>query len=138
MLIVDRYVAVAAGEDCSGPVVEAMLENTYWKLVGLRGAPVAAAAQQTEPHLVLQPDQKRVAGSGGCNRLTGSYTLDGERLIFGRMAGTMMACTDGMAQERAFLDTLAKVARWRITGQRLELYDATGASLARFESRYLR
>ena len=117
--------------------VTASLENTYWKLISLRGQPVVVVQNQREPHFVLHAALKRVAGSGGCNHLTGEYTLDGDRLSFGRTAGTLMACPQGMEQERAFLDTLTSVARWRIEGQRLELLDAGGAALVHFEAKYL-
>jgi heat shock protein HslJ len=79
-----------------------------------------------------------VSGSGGCNRLTGSYELEGERLTFGRMAGTMMACRDGMDTERAFLDALSRVRRARVLGQQLQLFDSEDKPVARFEAVYLR
>lgn len=120
------------------PRSTARLEGTYWKLMTLRGEPVIVASRQREPHFILQLPQRRLAGSGGCNRLAGGYTLEGERLSFSRAASTMMACTEGMAQERAFLDVLAATARWRIEGERLELFDEQGTPLARFESRYLK
>ena len=108
----------------------ATLENTYWKLMRL--------GSELEPHFILQPDQKRVAGSGGCNRMMGSYTLDGSKLTFSQMAGTMMACAQGMDVERAFYAALPRVATWRIDGEKLELFDAGGASVAEFESRYMK
>ncbi|HEY2977460.1 MAG TPA: META domain-containing protein [Burkholderiaceae bacterium] len=138
-LLVERFVTIAAQSACEAPsTATASLENTYWKLTTLRGQPVVVPDRQREPHLILQPAQHRVAGSGGCNRLSGGYTLAGDRLTFGRTAGTMMACVDSMEQERAFLDMLAVVARWRIDGQRLELIDSRGEVLARFEAVYLR
>ena len=108
----------------------ATLENTYWKLMRL--------GSELEPHFILQPDQKRVAGSGGCNRMMGSYTLDGSKLTFSQMAGTMMACAQGMDVERAFHAALPRVASWRVDGEKLELFDAEGASVAEFESRYMK
>jgi heat shock protein HslJ len=117
----------------------AALQDTYWKLVQLHGQTIADAAErQREAHLVLHTAQQRLAGSGGCNRLAGSYTLDGPLLSFGRTAATRMACAQGMAQEQALLDALAATARWRIDAQRLDLLDAQGASLARFEAVALR
>jgi len=115
VLQVEHFVAIAAQAQCEAPPSSgaASLENTYWKLTTLRDKPVAAADRQREPHLILQPAQHRVAGSGGCNRIAGGYTLAGDRLTFGRTAGTMMACVDSMEQERAFLDALSTVARWR-------------------------
>jgi uncharacterized lipoprotein YbaY/heat shock protein HslJ len=135
MLQVERFVAILPQSACEAPSsTTASLEDTYWKLLALRGQPAVVADQQREPHLILQPAQHRVAGSGGCNRIAGGYTLAGDRLTFGRTAGTMMACVDGMEQERAFLEALAAVARWRIVGQRLELIDSRGEVLMRFEA----
>jgi heat shock protein HslJ len=114
---------------------KAALENTYWKLVRLGATPVTVSEEQREPHFVLQPQTGRVVGSGGCNRLAGSYTLAGEELTFGQVAGTRMACPDGMDVERAFHRALGEVASWRIEGQTLELLDAAGVSIAQFESR---
>jgi putative lipoprotein len=119
-------------------VGSASLENTYWKLVRLAERPVTAPERQREAHLILHPADGRVSGSGGCNRLTGSYELEGERLTFGRMAGTMMACRDGMDTERAFLDALSRVRRARVLGQQLQLFDSEDKSVARFEAVYLR
>jgi heat shock protein HslJ len=53
------------------------------------------------------------------------------------MAGTMMACPQGMDVERAFYAALPRVATWRLDGEKLELFDAGGASVAEFESRYM-
>jgi uncharacterized lipoprotein YbaY/heat shock protein HslJ len=136
-LIVDRFVSIAPG-GCSDARASASLENTYWKLIRLGSEPVSVAENQREPHFVLQSETQRVAGSGGCNRMMGSYTLDGDKLSFSQMAGTMMACPQGMEVEQAFHATLRKVATWRIEGETLELFDAAGAFVARLESRYMK
>jgi heat shock protein HslJ len=110
------------------------LENTYWKLTHLGEAPVSVAEKQREPHFILNPADKRISGSGGCNRFTGGYELQGDRLIFKQMAGTMMACVDAMDTEKAFLSALGKSAQARIKQQQLELLDASGSVLARFQA----
>ena len=66
-----------------------------------------------------------------------SGELTGDTLRFGKMAGTMMACVDGMDTEKAFLDALGQVNKWKITGQHLELFDAAGKLVARFEARHI-
>ena len=108
------------------------LTNTYWKLTELRGVPVRTAAKQREPHLILQPEGQRLAGSGGCNRLMGSYRLDGQTLSFGKVASTMMACPDGMEQETAFFRSLEQVRSWTIQADNLELLEESGEPIARF------
>ena len=115
------------------PKPDRSLVNTYWKLVDLRGAPVVVTPNQREPHLILQIEANRVVGSGGCNRLSGTYTLNGDFVGFGGMAATRMACPGGgMEQEAAFLQTLGDVKSWRVRGDDLALLDASNATLLKF------
>ena len=110
------------------------LQGTYWKLTALGTTPVNAPESEREPHLVLQADSK-VNGSGGCNRMFGSYELNGDALAFSGVGSTKMACQDGMEIETAFLPALQRVAKYRITGQQLELLDSAGALVARFDAK---
>ena len=64
--------------------------------------------------------------------------LKGEKLTFGPMASTRMACRQGMELESAFMQALEATAKWKIEGEHLELTDSKGALVARFESRYLK
>jgi heat shock protein HslJ len=110
------------------------LRGTWWKLAQLGEAPVEPVGPQAEPHLVFARDALQVSGSGGCNRVAGAFELDGEKLRFGDLASTMMACERGMEQEQRFLQALQRVARYRIGGTRLELLDAQGALIAGLEA----
>ena len=99
-LVVERFIAIWPGETCSARFSSAPLENTYWKLTRLGGKPVAVAPKQREPYFVLDNKSKRIAGFGGCNRFTGTYQQNSDRLAFGKMAMTFMACSEGMETER--------------------------------------
>ena len=114
------------------------LRETYWKLMELEGKPVTAADQQQEAHLVFRTQDNRISGSGGCNRLMGSYAVEGDAIHFKGVASTMMACLHGMETEQAFVGALNKVQSWKITGNHLELYDGTGSLLVKFEGRALK
>jgi putative lipoprotein len=118
-----------------GPV---SVENTYWKLTRLGGQRLTLARWPEEPHLILHPDSRRVSASGGCNRFTGPYKLEGEELRFGRIAGTLKACKDSTGTEKDFLAVLGQVRKARVSRQQLQLLDAEGKPLARFEAVYLR
>jgi copper homeostasis protein (lipoprotein) len=133
-LVVERFIKVWPGESCEAPVATAHLEDTYWKLTRLGNAAVLADDKQREPHVVLRSQDRRLGGSGGCNRLLGGYELDGDTLTFGQMATTKMACAQGMDTEQAFLEALTQVKTWKIVGAHLELFDASGNLLARFEA----
>jgi heat shock protein HslJ len=123
--------AVAPAEATNSPNGE--LVNTYWKLILLNDTEITVVDNQTEPHIVLNTEN-RVSGSDGCNRLMGSYVLDGEKLTLGEMAGTRMACAEGAAQAQAFNEALTKVAIYTVHSDQLELRDATGLVLARFKA----
>ncbi len=62
-----------------------------------------------DPPIQLDFADGRVSVDHLCNRMSGGYTLAGDKLAFGRMASTMMACTDAAktAQERAASELLS-------------------------------
>lgn len=138
VLVVERFIGVWPGEHCPQPVVDWSLTDTYWRLTQLNGAPVVVPEHAREPHIVLHSADSRVGGSGGCNRLLGGYVLEGERITFTKMASTMMACPEGMEQERAFAEALGRARSWKLIGAQLELYDEAGKVIARFEATALR
>ena len=109
------------------------LEKTYWKATELDGKPVSAAQSTRKVHIILG-GSGRVGGSDGCNRIVGSYTLTGDGIKFGALAGTQMACPDSADTERGLRKALSGAARWSIAGDRLDLLDATGGRLAQFEA----
>lgn len=111
------------------------LRGTEWRLVALGDKRVAVADSQRVARITLQPESKQVVGSGGCNRMFGVYELKGDALRFSGVGSTKMACKSGMDTEGAFLPALLRVARWRVSGQGLELSDSSGVVLARFEAR---
>ena len=127
-LVIERFVAIEPEGSCI-PAGSAALENTYWKLVRIGERPVAAIDPNAEPHLRLDRNGQRVSGSGGCNRFTGGYTLDGDRITFTQLAPTRMFCAPAMDQERAYFGALAPAGRWRLDGQRLELFGPAGDRL---------
>jgi copper homeostasis protein (lipoprotein) len=137
-LVVERFIGVWPGETCGARFATEPLENTYWKLTRLGNEAVIVGERQREPHVILNLETKRVSGSSGCNRLVGGYELNGDKLTFGQMASTRMACPDGMDTERAFLAALQEVKKWKVAGQHLELLDAAGNLEARFEARHMK
>lgn len=109
------------------------LIGTYWKLVTVAGKDVIAVQDaRREPHLTLLPEENRAIATGGCNQMSGTYTMTETGVTFSPFMSTRMACPDVMEQEYALGQALATTAGYRIGGSALELVDAQGASLARF------
>lgn len=111
------------------------LQDTRWNLLPEKPAAASDAGSRTAtPHIILSSQDKRVGGSGGCNRLMGAYELEGDTLRFGSLAATMMACLGGMEEEARLTAALRNVARWQIEGRQLRLLDEAGQVLLRFEA----
>jgi putative lipoprotein len=110
------------------------LTDTYWKLTEIDGQPAALGAGERELHMVLTSEGVRVRGFSGCNRFTGSYELNEDRLRFKVLAVTRMACREGMEQEQRFLEALGGVVRFTASGASLALYTGDERLILRFRA----
>ncbi len=102
------------------------LEGTEWALASLSGSDTVQGAGGRVPDLLLDAEQQRAAGFSGCNRYFGGYQREGNPnhgspLSFGQLAGTLMACAEGDALERAYLQALSQVNAFRIVDGQLQL-----------------
>jgi heat shock protein HslJ len=120
---------IALGANQTTSAQTTPLGETYWKLVEVAGRPTPAQDVSREANLQFDANGQ-VSGSDGCNRITGSYQMKGDTVTFGQMAGTQMACINTGATDRAFREALKNTTRFVRTGDRLELFDATGTRLA--------
>jgi putative lipoprotein len=110
------------------------LTGTLWNITQASGKPVQAVNKENIPQLLFDEKSQRVSGSGGCNRITGGFALDGDKLHFQQMVATRMFCIAGMEQEDLILKALNNITRYRFNGRQLELLDATGAVALRLQA----
>jgi heat shock protein HslJ len=111
------------------------LTGTHWTLTQLNGQAITAQSGKNEAYIELTADTNRIAGSGGCNRIMGSYELEGSSLRFKQVASTMMACPgDAMPREQEFIKALNATASFRIRGAALLLRGKDDTVLARLEA----
>lgn len=81
------------------------------------------------PHLWFDASGQ-VTGSVGVNRVRGPARTDGESLHLGPLVTTRMTGDpDGMDEEGDLLAALERVARYRVDGDRLTLFDADGTAM---------
>jgi len=109
---------------CGNSKTDLPLEGTQWKLVEMDGkADPAFAAEEDTFNFTLDPTRMMIYGVGACNRLFGSYELEGgDELDIDRLASTMMACPN-LDLEKRFSELLEEADRYKISGDRLTLYD---------------
>jgi heat shock protein HslJ len=118
----DDEARLLAGEGPAG----IPLEGADWKLISAGGVPALPSPGGALPYLRFTAEEGRVAGSTGCNRLAGSYTVEGDRLRLTRpLVTTRMACVDAALaeQERRLLDALQRADDSLVWGDVLTLFD---------------
>ncbi|MDO6389153.1 copper resistance protein NlpE N-terminal domain-containing protein [Pontibacter sp. BT731] len=96
--------------------------NGTWNLVELQGKKINPKDfDQNQPAMVIDLTEGKVSGSAGCNRITGTLEPIGDRINFGPLASTRMACPN-MEVESQFLKVLSDgELRYRVGEERLEL-----------------
>ena len=103
------------------------IAGVTWLLEDLGGqAPVEGS-----PVTAHFADDGALFGSGGCNRFSGTYEVDGATLAVGdALPATMMACAeDVMALEAAFFTALTSARGFAVEDETLTLNDESGAAL---------
>jgi heat shock protein HslJ len=129
-------VALSLLAACSSPQVSvgrppAPLTGTDWRLFELHDLPTIGGPNQTPA--TLRIDGGTLTGFTGCNRLSGPVTWSSDKVHFGPLAMTRMACLDTNLgrQESGLVKALKAAERQQVIGDTLTLFDAAG-SLARF------
>lgn len=143
-LVVERFVGVHPGKGCRqasatapshAPLARPELRGTLWRLQALQDGPTPTLLKPPgkAAELQLAADSERVSGSSGCNRLMGSFQLNGEQVRFSRLASTKMACPpEVMAYERRLVEALEQVRRWSIDKRNLLLQNERGRTMLLF------
>ncbi len=98
------------------------LDGSAWELVlmhesaPIAGRPITIAFNGGDAH-----------GSSGCNSYSGQYEINGDRIAFGPLAMTEMACMDSgvMDQEMEYLSFLSEVVFFELRGESLVLQQET-------------
>ena len=99
---------------------EQSLLDTNWQLSKLLGENMKYSDAKIPQ---LRFEAERVTGNDGCNNFFGDYTLEGDRLEFGMLASTRMACPHMEGFEIIFNKTLSMTTHYRISGDRLDLLE---------------
>ncbi|MBO9516149.1 MAG: META domain-containing protein [Variovorax sp.] len=123
----------------SGISLDEPIEGPVWRLEQLGGETVAPGSDpQRDPQLQFDRRNGRVSGSGGCNRVTGSFERSGSSLKMSQLASTRMACADPArgASEAQFFAALQATTSYRLQGaSRMSLLDSGGRTLAVLSTR---
>lgn len=121
-------------QDVAAPSVDtAALNYVRWELTDLASKPVAEyPAQNKKPYITFNQGTRMLSGTGGCNSLSGVYTLGMPNLMsIKNLVSTKMACPD-LTVEDALVGALEKTTNYTIEGSILTLRDSAGNVVAKF------
>ena len=106
------------------------LDGTAWVLAELPGH-----ARVPGSSITLHFEDGRASGTDGCNRYSFAYSGTGSKLDFAPSGiSTQMACApELMQQATAFTSSLTRTQAFGMAAGRLQLFDAEGAVVARFD-----
>ena len=130
LALIALLAACATANRDQPPAQSAALLDTKWVLISLNGS---ALIEGTE--ITLSFKEASLDGSAGCNTYGGSYAASEDSLHLSGVYWTEMGCPEPkgiMDQERAYFDALNAAARYRVDGDRLEVYDEAGAQILVF------
>ena len=91
-----------------------------WVVTEMKGVPVQLSGSRRDAFIDFRINEKRFEGNGGCNQISGNYTLDKNEIQFSEIISTKMSCED-IAFENTFLDLLKRVDRYEQKGYDLVL-----------------
>jgi len=106
------------------------LAGTSWRVTGINNGKEAVVSLVPDSSVTMKfATGGKVAGSGGCNNYTTTYTQAGGKFSLASAAATRRMCFAAgvMEQEHAFFKALETAATARIEGNQLELRTADGA-----------
>jgi heat shock protein HslJ len=127
-LMLPLGVSLALGA-CATSQAVPPLTGSEWRLSHIDSDPVLAQPKAT---LVFGADG-RLSGHGTCNRFTGSYRLDGDRLTMGPVAATRIGCPGPVGQQEArYLQALQSATQIELKDGELLIRSGATSPVLRF------
>jgi heat shock protein HslJ len=137
LMLASLLAACSADSRTFRPGASLDLVGTEWTLTSLNGS---SLIEDTEITLFFK--EAYLDGTMTCNNYgggpdSGKYTAtDDGRLAIPQLAVTVQLCSEPegiMEQEAAYIEALHDAATYRVTGDRLEIADASGRTTLVFE-----
>jgi heat shock protein HslJ len=134
LVLMILFAALITGCSSSGnPGDKSPLTGTEWVLFEMDGEMFVPASGKNVT-LRLDSDKKSVNGKAPCNTYGGPYTKSSNKISFGELYATEMAC-DELDKETIYFSQMRKVYAYQISGDKLYLFDSGGMVIFRFREK---
>lgn len=129
VIAISMAALLAASCTTTNKAVSATDLNGEWTVEKVNGTAIDKSKTENEVFLGFNVAEKRVYGSAGCNRLTGSFEVTADGIDLSKTGATRMMCAD-MTTEDMILGAMPNIKSFR-TGKNgtLQLTDASGKTV---------
>lgn len=100
-------------------------ENNKWILKTLNNKKVFIPESGKNIYVIFKSVGNSVEGFGGCNNFFGSFKRNKSKIELSQIASTEMFCESMMETEGNFLKALGAAKKFKISGNKLTLYDSS-------------
>lgn len=125
-------IAVACASCSTTSKMTKTLSANDWQLYSLDNTLFKVGEGMKIPKLSFDTEKMTVSGNTGCNSLSGPVEIKGDKISFGPLATTRMACGADNPEPR-FLDALNKSVKFSFFEDKLVLKDKDGKQLMSLE-----
>jgi heat shock protein HslJ len=109
------------------------LTGTEWILFEMDGVKYEPASGKNVT-MIFDGTAKKMGGKAPCNTYGSAYTKSANKISFGNVFSTEMACGE-LEAESAYYKILPKVFAYQISGDKLYLFDSGGMVILRFKAK---
>ncbi|MGM0688802.1 MAG: META domain-containing protein [Bacillota bacterium] len=103
------------------------MDGTEWHLTEMNGATLPEDVEIT-----IAFSEGQISGQSACNRYFAGYTQEGTKLTFDPAGSSQMYCEGLMDYENEYLQSLADVKSFELSGDNLKLLDQAGNAILVF------
>nr|WP_174506730.1 META domain-containing protein [Acinetobacter sp. Marseille-Q1620] len=111
-----------------------LLHHRTWNLTHIGTLEFRPESGHKMPSIQFDQTHMRFSGFDGCNRIMGTYQINGQNIQIGPSAGTKMMCHNNQQLTIRFNNALSKVTSFRASGHTLKFLDRQGQLLLQFEA----
>lgn len=123
----------SSGRDLTVSGYDPFLENHEWRLEETQSRSVTSGSVNRELTLRFDTTNHLFSGDGGCNLMSGRYSVDGNKIVMRNLTSTRIRCPQ-YSLENLYFNIIQSADQYEIINNRLILYDR-GKRIAEFSRR---
>jgi heat shock protein HslJ len=97
------------------------ITGTEWKLIRMQATDYSTLAKPVT--LIINPDDTKISGFGGCNSYFGTVALEGDHFTVSGVGSTKMYCDETMETEDTYFRLLQQVDHFAVKDNTLQLLE---------------